>query len=91
MGHGSHVMVGEEGGPLFPFSWTPDPKATVRVDSRVLPPLDREVLQALECFFPLEFNIFISRDREDGNIVEEYIGKSKDVYFYWRFLYMGAF
>lgn len=84
-------MVGTGGESLFPFTWTPDINATVRVESRILPPLDHEVIQALECFFPMEYNILIPRDHEDGNKVEEYLDKRKCVYFYWCFLCMGAF
>ncbi|CAL5214842.1 unnamed protein product [Lathyrus oleraceus] len=72
-------MVGAGGKPLFPFSWTPDPKAIARVESHVLPPLDRKVIHTLECFRPLECIILIARDSEDDdseddNRVKEYVG-----------------
>ncbi|KAI5415962.1 hypothetical protein KIW84_041121 [Lathyrus oleraceus] len=63
--HASPVMVGVAGEILFPFSWTSDPKAIVRVDSCVFPPLDFEVIEAMKCFLPLECSILIARDRED--------------------------
>lgn len=50
---------GEGDDPVFPLSWTPDPKFTMRVDSCVLPPLDCEVIQVLEFFFPLECSTLI--------------------------------
>lgn len=84
-------MVGVVGEILFPFSWTSDPKAIVRVDSCVFPPLDCEVIKALKCFLPLECNILIARDRDDGNGVEEYLGTRKGIYFYGCILCMGAF
>lgn len=74
-------MVGAGGEPLLSFSLTSNPKATMRVDSDVLPPLDREVIEALECFFPLECNNLIARGRDNDNGVDEYLGKSRCVYF----------
>lgn len=50
----SHVFTGAGGEPLFLISWTPDPKFIVRVDSLVLSPLDREVIQVMECICPME-------------------------------------
>lgn len=70
-------MVGAGGEPLFPFSWNPGPKSIVRGDSRVLPYLDSEVIHVLDCFFPQECNTLITRDREDDNEMDEYLGKSK--------------
>lgn len=67
----SPFITGELGGPLFPLSWTPYPKFTVMVDSRVLYPLDYEVIQVLKCFHPLESSILIVQDREDNHRVEE--------------------
>lgn len=87
----SPVMVRAGGEPLFRFSWTPDPKATVRMDSCVLPSLDREVNHTLESFLPLECIIVIVRDREDDNRVNEYLSYNKGVYFYGCFLCMGIF
>ncbi|CAI8612141.1 unnamed protein product [Vicia faba] len=67
------IMVGSEGEPIFPFSWTPDPKFIVRLYSCVLLTLDREVIYVLECFCPLECSTLITREREDNNRVEECI------------------
>lgn len=52
--------VGDE--PMFPFSWTLDSNSTMRVDSRVLPPLDCEVIQVLECFRPVKCSTLITQD-----------------------------
>lgn len=75
----SPVIVGEGGEPMLPSSWTPKSKSTVRVDSCVLPPVDREVIHYLEHFLSLECNTLITRDREDDNGVEEYLCKGKYV------------
>lgn len=64
---------------MFPISWTPDPKFTAMVDSRVLFPLDCEAIQVLECFRPLESNTLINWAHEDGNEVEEYL--ATDIFF----------
>ncbi|KAI5404316.1 hypothetical protein KIW84_051463 [Lathyrus oleraceus] len=71
----SPIIVGAGGEPLFPLSWTPNPKFTVKVDSSVLSPLDHEVIQVLECLLPMESNIPIAQDRENGHGVEEYLCK----------------
>lgn len=68
----------------------PDPKATVKVDSRVFPPLGSEEIQTLECLFPLEYCILIARDYEENNELKEYLGKSKVIYFYQHLVCMGV-
>lgn len=75
-------MARVKGEDLFIFSSTIDPKSNVRVDSHTLPPLDREVIQALECFRSQECNIFIARDHEEGGGMEEYLCKSKQTYIF---------
>lgn len=48
-----------------------------RVDLRDLSPLDREVIQVLECFRSMESSILINQDHEDGDRVEEYLHMEK--------------
>lgn len=49
----------------------------MRVDLCLLPSLDHEVIQVLDCYSPLECSTLIARDREDNNRMEEYLGKGK--------------
>lgn len=49
----------------------------MRVDSRILSPFDREMIQVLEYLHHMESNILIAQDREYDHEVGEYLSKGK--------------
>lgn len=72
-GDSSLISIGVSVGPLFPLSWTLDPRIIKGVNPSILPP-DQEVIQILKCFWTLDSCILITRDHEDGNGVIDNLG-----------------
>lgn len=50
------------------------------MDSVILSPLDREVIQILRYFCSLESNFLIIQDHEEGDIVEAYLGMKEHLF-----------
>lgn len=69
----SLVTAREQGGPIFPLSWTSYPRIIQWVDPCALSSLDHVVIQISKCFRILDTRTLITQDCEDDNVVEEYL------------------